>query len=84
VVRPTEIASVEDEGLHGVALFGRQDGGDLCGKGVLGVQVNSEKPLRLHGPEGGGDDGTPIASLRGPSRVAETLQMSHSGSCQPE
>jgi hypothetical protein len=54
-----------------VALFGRQGAGYLCGKGVLGVQVNSEKPLRLHGPEGGGDDGTPIAALRGPSGVAQ-------------
>src|SRR5277367_174403 len=67
VVRPTEIAGVEGEGLHGVALFGRQGVGYLCGKGVLGVQVNSEKPLRLHGPEGGGDDGAPVAALRGPS-----------------
>src|SRR5437763_10658488 len=46
-------------------------------EGVLSVQMNSEKPLRLHGPEGGGDDGTPIAALRGPSRVAETPHQLH-------
>src|SRR5580698_4207600 len=67
--------------LHGVALFGRQGAGYLCGKGVLGVQVNSEKPLTLHGPEGGGDDGTPVAALRGPSRVAETLHQLHPRAC---
>ncbi len=27
VVRPAEIAGVEGDGLHGVALFGRQGGG---------------------------------------------------------
>ena len=81
VVRPTEIAGVEGESVHGVALFGRQGVGYLRGKGVLGVQMNSEKPLRLHGPEGGGDDGTPIAALRGPSRVAETLHQLHPRAC---
>ena len=39
--------------------------------------MNSEKPLMLHRPEGGGDDGTPIAALRGPPGVAETLHELH-------
>jgi hypothetical protein len=47
VVRPAGIAGVEGEGLHGVALFGRQGVGYLGEEGVLGVQVNSEKPFRL-------------------------------------
>src|ERR1700744_232258 len=81
VVRPAEFAGVEGEGLHGVALFGRQGVGYLGGKGVLGVQVNSEKPLGLHGPQGGGDDGTPVAALRGPSRVAETLHQLRPRAC---
>src|ERR1700748_1064132 len=81
VVRPTEIAGVEGEGVYGVAFFGRQGAGYLGREGVLGVQMNPEQPLRLHGPEGGGDDGTPIAALRGPARVAEALHQLRPRAC---
>ena len=69
------------EGIHGIALFGRQRVGYLCRERVLSVQVNPEKAFRPHGPESGRYDGAPITALSGPVRIAKTLHEFHPRSC---
>src|SRR5262249_23529297 len=76
-------AGVEGEGVHGVTLWGRQRVGYLRWKSVWSVQVNPEKTLGPHSPEGGCHDGTPITALSGPILVAKTLHEFHPGACDP-
>jgi hypothetical protein len=83
VVRSAEIAGVEREGVHGVALFVRQRVGYFRRESILSVQVNPEKTLRLHGPEGSGYDGSPITALSGPVLIAKTLHEFHPCGCNP-
>ena len=75
MVRSTHVAVVERKGVDGVLLVARQRVGDVGGERVGTVQVDSEQSLGTDDPERGGDDRTPVTTLRCPRRVAETCHQ---------